>query len=694
MKTMDRMQSALQRVAPGICLVATLGAAAWLHFGGDQRGHVVGFAQATPEAIAPTEIARVVSIGVGVGDEVLPGQIIAQLDTTAIDAEIAVAKADKTRLEAEVRAEEAVLAQKLDVDLEALEREQARQREEQLRVSAEAKALDDEMSRVKQLVEDRQAVFGELAQLDLQRATVTALASEKPRTLGLLAKQIKAAEQRRKTAKQEGSATAAKLEADLLVAERNIELLQQRRAGYVLRATGRGRVAAVDKQPGEVAGPGEPVVRLVSTGERVVACVPEGIALGIREGDDARLWIRGQSGDALRGKTVALGPLVSELPARCWTNPKMPMWGREITVALSAPIDVLAGQAFDVVFEPAAAPPQPLPAVTPMAAPTSSPTSLRAAGPLPVTLPPSLANRTRFEPSGLVTRASEGRYLVVSDDTGRDEDEGKPWLFAMSTTGAIDAEPVQIDGVAELSDVEAIAAGDAGEIYLLSSQSFSKKGKRKPARTALLRLRQEGRGFRVDGEVHLAELLDADPARAHALGLPNGTRSLDIEGLAFRQGALHLGLKAPLDAQGNAMIWQIASPGALFAARPDAVKAAARKDSSASGRLAEAGASLWARARVDVELAGKSTPGGISDLQFLPDGSLAITSTPSTADGDAGALWRVDAPQAGALAPLLVRRFPGLKPEGIAPSLAPGRLMIVFDAGSSAPLFEEVPWAP
>ncbi|TKC93014.1 biotin/lipoyl-binding protein [Polyangium fumosum] len=669
-KTLHRMQSALQRFAPGLCLVGTLGAAAGLHFGDHARGHVVGFAEATPEAIAPTEIAKVAAVHVRVGDEVTPGQIVAELDTSAIDAEIAVAEAEKTRLEADVRASESEILQKLDTDLASLEREAARQREEHLQVSAEAKVLDNEMARVKQLVEDRQVVFEELAKVDLQHAAAAALAAEKPRTLKLLAKQIQTAEARRKAAKQEGSATADKLAADVRFAERSIELLKQRRAGYVLRATRRGRVATILKQPGEVAVAGDPVLSVVSGGARVVTCVPERVSLGVREGDGAKLWIRGQQGGALRGKTIALGPLVAELPARCWVSPKIPMWGREITVELDAPLDVIAGQAFDVVFEPA-----PAPLASPPAPPAATANNLPASV-LPMKLPDALSKRSRFEPSGILAREAEGRYLVVSDDTGRDDAEGAPWIFAMSKDGVIEPEPLQVDGIDEISDVEAIAAGDAGEIYLLSSQSYSKRGKRKPARTALLRLRKDGRGFRVDGEAHLAELLDADPAQAAALGLPKGTRALDIEGLAYQKGALYFGLKAPLDAQGHAMIWQVTTPGALFASKP----------------LAGAGASLWAHVPVDVELAGKPTPGGISDLLFLPDGSLVITSTPSTADGDAGALWRVEAPAPGALTPHLVKRFPGLKPEGIAPSLSAGKLMVVFDTGSSLPSFEEVPW--
>ena len=61
-----------------------------------------------------------------------------------------------------------------------------------------------------------------------------------------------------------------------------------------------------------------------------------------------------------------------------------------------------------------------------------------------------------FEPSGLVARASEHRYLLVSDDTGRDETEGLPWLFAMSAQGSVAPEPIVLEGVRELSDLEAI----------------------------------------------------------------------------------------------------------------------------------------------------------------------------------------------------------------------------------------------
>ncbi|WP_437305479.1 HlyD family secretion protein [Sorangium sp. So ce388] len=705
MYSYSRLRSALQDAGPVFTLVLTLGAALWLHLDGSPRGRVFGFAEALPEVVSPIETARVASIEVTVGQEVSAGQVIAKLDTSVIDAEISIAKAQKAQVEADLQMELALLEQELDVDRASIERDLAAQREEQRRAVAEARVLDGEISRIKQLVDDRLAVVGDLTKLDVQHATATAIAGEKPRTLGLLNAQLKAAERRRSELRDRGSGMAAKLDADVRVASESIALLEQRRAGYVLRAANAGRVASIDKQPGEVVPAGEPLVQLLSarTGARAVACVPERSALGLQEGDAAELWIRDQLGASIPGSVIAVGPLVSELPARCWPTPEIPAWGRVVTIALDTPMALVPGQAFDITFgarRGAAAPPKPAPAAPPKPAPAAPPGPPAASAQVLMKVPPALAGRSRLEPSGILALPGESRYLIVSDDTGHEHrDEGAPWLFGMSAGGAIEPDPVTVSGVDELSDVEGIAAGDAGEIYLLSSQSYSKKGKRKPERSALLRLRPEGRGFRVDGEIHLAEVLDAAPARAAALGLPGGTRALDVEGLAFRQGALYLGLKAPLDPQGNAMIWRIAAPGALFGDESPAPVTAAggpkrQRSADEARRFEAARVSLWARARVDVELAGRPAPGGISELLFMPDGSLAVTSTPSTEDGDAGALWRVDRPEAGVLAPRLVQRFPGLKPEGLAPSLAAGALMVVFDAGSAAPSFQELPWGP
>jgi multidrug efflux pump subunit AcrA (membrane-fusion protein) len=685
-----RLKARLSAVVPVLTTVVTFGLAGVVHHGDDARDALTGFVQGIPEALSALEPARVIALHVAVGSEVEPHQLIATLDTSVLDGEIAVARAERGRLEAAVRAEQTLQGRRLDYERENIERAATKEREDILRMKAEADALDSELARVRKLVAEHQAVAADLAPLSLRRAQITSLEIEKPRTMGVLTRQLDAASQRRRDVDDDPS-LAAKLDAELLVVERRIELLEKRRDAHFLRSTRKGRVVSLDKQPGEIASPAEAVVRLVSATNRVVVCVPERRAFGLREGDSARLWLRGQRAEPLSGRTVALGPLVAELPARCWPTPKFPVWGREATVAVDAPIDVVAGEAFVVALEstPVAAPPS---AGTPIAKAgaqsalrtedTSSPSRPE---PRLMTIPESLARRTRFEPSGILAQPGESRYLIVSDDTGIKDgpDDGRPWLFSMDRSGAVGATPVPIEGVGSIDDLESITAGDAGEIYVLSSQSYSRRGRRKPARSALLRLRASAGRIVVDGEVHLAEMLDLAPERAAALGLVNGTRSLDIEGMTFHDGALYLGVKAPLDAHGDAMIWKIASPGALF-------DAAGRgsKMPEASGMVA------WGHARVDVDVDGKTVPGGISELLFTGADSLVITSTPSTAEGAAGALWHVDHATGGGLTPKLVERFPGRKPEGLAKSLVPGHLMVVFDAGSATPSFLEMPWPP
>lgn len=691
MKLLKRLKTRLASGVPVVVMLGTFGAAGVVYRSTDGGGRMMGFAQGVPQAVSAPEAARVAAVHVAVGSDVEPGQLIASLDTSVIDAEIAIAQAEKGRLEASLRSEQTSLGRRLDVDRDALEREVAKEREEEKRFAAEASALQAEIDRVAKLVDSHQAVASDLAQMKLRHAQLQSILAEKPRTIGVLSKQLAAAGQRKQEAVDPSSATK-RVDAEVLVLQRRIELLEKRRSSYMLRANQRGKVAALDKQPGETANVGDSVVKLVTTTNRVSVCVPEGRALGVREGESARLWVRGQRGAPLTGKTVALGAIVSELPSRCWPSPTVRTWGREAIVELDTNMDIVAGEGFTVAFDGTRVPPAATPSTSPPIANVGDllvPNAEANSGstrpePRAMTLAPGLTNRTRFEPSGIVARTAENRYLVVSDDTGinRGPNEGRPWIFAMDESGAVAADPIVIEGIAAIDDLEAIAAGDGGEIYVLASQSHNKKGARPHARSAMLRLRADGARFRVDGEVHLTELLELAPDRAAALGLTNGTRELDIEGMTFHAGALYLGLKAPLDANGDAMIWKVSSPRALFDA-----------PAGASRTLESADLTAWGHARLDVEVDGRTVSGGISELLFV-DNSLALTSTPSSADAAAGALWRVDQPSGGKLSPRIVQRFPGRKPEGLAPSLTRGNLVVVFDAGESIPSVLETPWPP
>jgi hypothetical protein len=185
-------------------------------------------------------------------------------------------------------------------------------------------------------------------------------------------------------------------------------------------------------------------------------------------------------------------------------------------------------------------------------------------------------------------------------------------------------------------------------------------------------------GARAEASVKLAEGIDAGGAELLAtLGLPD-TRGLDLEGLtATATGGLLIGLKEPLDADEQAVIWQLARPGMLLA----------------SGDVTGAGLTRFGAAPVKITADGASRAGGISELLELPDGSLLIASTASGTEpaSQDGTLWHARG-RDGLANPRMLHSFPGLKPEGLALRPDGAAIVIVFDTGAAPPQWMELPW--
>jgi hypothetical protein len=282
-----------------------------------------------------------------------------------------------------------------------------------------------------------------------------------------------------------------------------------------------------------------------------------------------------------------------------------------------------------------------------------------------MTVPAALRQRSRFEPSGLLWSPQRQRLLVVSDDTGQKHaDDHAPWLFTMDRDGRVDPEPLPLRGVESISDLESMAEAPDGTVYLLASQSLSRKGRRPPPRQWLLRAEADADGLRVTGRVALYDAILAGLAaeRRAELGV---SAELDIEGLAWFRGGLLLGLKAPPSAAGEALLWYLADVDGVL-----------------DSRIAPAEAvSLFAR--LPLPTCAANAPGGISGLYL--DGARLFVLSSLVEGGPCGAAWRVDLPL-GAAAPIKIAEWPGRQPEGIA-RVSPKELIVVFDAGDAVPSF-------
>lgn len=291
--------------------------------------------------------------------------------------------------------------------------------------------------------------------------------------------------------------------------------------------------------------------------------------------------------------------------------------------------------------------------------------ALLAAPPAPedLTVPAELLAKTcQPELSGLTWVPPLSRYLVLSDDTGLLDTPSwhAPWVFSFDERGRFDPAPRVLEGLETLDDAESITPGPDGTFFLTTSHSLTLKGKSKPPRRQLLWLGLAGERLEVKGRFDLTDFPLPELVTGHAA-------ELDIEALAWRDGALFVGLKAPLDDAGRAAIVRIERATALFAPKKK-TKPLPRPQ-------------VWARPLLEVPGPdGSLVPEGVTDLLFLPDGSLLLAANaPKSGRPDGGgAVWRLSGPEDP---PVLVRRFPGLKPEGL--SLTPdGReVAVVFDRG-------------
>jgi hypothetical protein len=402
----------------------------------------------------------------------------------------------------------------------------------------------------------------------------------------------------------------------------------------------------------------------------------------VRVGEAAIVTPRGAVGDGLASHVTRVAPQVSELPLRCRRNPQLPEWGREVAVALDTHLPLLPGQAFSVSFLGHPSPHANTDAVpvAPASAPPPAPTPTpQLAAPRPPELPPALAARTRFEPSAIAWLPARDRFVIASDDTGFDKThEHAPWLFTMDTRGRVDPEPLVVAGVPGFGDLEAVAAGPDGSLFVLASQSRSRKGKRPDSRQLFARVAIDADGARVLASTRLAAQLDAAGARFLAtLGL-HDTAELDLEGMTTTAaGGLLLGLKQPLDAAGRAPIWHLARPELLLA-----------------GDLAAAGLTPWGA--VSSARPGRRRPAPRRHLRpprapgrHPPDRQHRLRRRPHHPGRH-----DLASPTAATASPprAVLRSFPGLKPEGVALRPDGAALVVVFDTGAAPGLWMELPW--
>jgi len=120
----------------------------------------------------------------------------------------------------------------------------------------------------------------------------------------------------------------------------------------------------------------------------------------------------------------------------------------------------------------------------------------------------------------------------------------------------------------EWDDLEDLSAVDDRRFFAMTSHSRTKKGKLKPERGQLLLISKKKSSFAVEQTWSLREdILSAleesvDVETAEAASPDEG--GLNVEGLAYHEGQLFLGLRSPLTDKGEALVLRIENAEGLL----------------------------------------------------------------------------------------------------------------------------------
>jgi multidrug resistance efflux pump len=339
--------------------------------------------EAREAALAPIRTQhrlRIAKILVQPGQRVRAGELLVQMDTAEIDAELAVAHAKLAYAEMvanwrqlRVRDERARTAHALASSAERAAIDAARIVTVAEQDRSELAQLDTNLALEETLVGDQLASAERLKTMRLQHA---ALAKKVESYQGAVAQARKgstsAAE--RLGAWRQGaggaaggvadggrrsvvaSGTGSGIEDDARAAagevqRREIAHLDVLRRQHELRAPFDGRVAQVLAHEGEVsADPAVPILTVAEEESRnAVAYVSQSKANQVHAGDLVKLIPRELSGPPHTGRVTALSPDLAEIPERFRRAPRLREYGRNVYIRLDSPAS-LPGTACDAVF--------------------------------------------------------------------------------------------------------------------------------------------------------------------------------------------------------------------------------------------------------------------------------------------------------------------------------------------------------
>lgn len=337
----------LRERLPSLLLVLVAAAGFWVLSRGMTlgAGAVVGYAEDQLHSVGPVKAGRLQTVPVRLGQEVKAGQVLAQLDTRALELQ-------RERLRAQLAQAKAVVVAEHDVQntLLLLNQIQAVSTHiDETRARAELRELDLQVKRLQWLGTRRLVRESDLEEARRRQHSLAADLAARPTgttsELALIGRRPRSTDEQA----QRLAERLAPYRAAVVVSENALRELEHAIAELTLRAPVDGTIAAILQRPGDALGAGTPVVTVVTTRRgHLVAYVPERQLHSLRVGTPVSVRRSGAFVAALKGHVTELAPMVEEFPPRARTSATVPAWGRRVVIVLDDLAPLIPGEAFRV----------------------------------------------------------------------------------------------------------------------------------------------------------------------------------------------------------------------------------------------------------------------------------------------------------------------------------------------------------
>ncbi len=349
---------------------------------------------------------------------------------------------------------------------------------------------------------------------------------------------------------------------DIVDTRREMELIENRRRNLFVFAEVEGTVGGVNFKIGEKVPAFAAVITLLPMNPSYVnGYLNEHLISSVKVGEAVE--VVSSTGKTILGQVASVGARIVPIPERLLRIQTLTAWGREVIIKIPPQNGFLLGEKVSVqkgwglsLLRKAQADELRMSLKKPQI----------YSEPRDIIFPESVREKLEPEISGIAYLPEMKQFALISDDNPED----RPLILLMNEDGEVLDRVLPIERLEKMEDIESLSSeGDL--LYLLSSQSKTKRGKEKSQRSLFARVLRKGLNLRLEDEVELRPLLLQAMAKSKdkvlneiAARADEEKNELEIEGHVVAKGKLYLALKGPVLERNQGIILVVDDVDKLF----------------------------------------------------------------------------------------------------------------------------------